>query len=465
MRAKLQKLLVAKRLSPSTVTGRSLAEEFLSDQSRILFSSSFRRLQQKAQVFSLETNSNVRSRLTHSLEVADTGRALATKILKRLEESDYEFGQSFVTAVANACLLHDLGNPPFGHFGETAIKKWFQKNGNEVQSNALRVAHKESVLNDFLFFDGNPQGLRIATRLHCERDKYGLNLTYTGIASMVKYPTPTLGANVIYPKIGYFSTEQDIVDNIWQFFGIPKTSRFPLSYLMEAADDIAYSTSDIQDGIEKGILTSRDFIEELKDLWEENKWGKLPFNINEPDRRGLPFSVEYAINWSHHQVERAVEIFFEHFDSFLDGKVESLFSLDTEYERFRNCIRSVCRKRLYRSPEAENIELAGFRIIDGLLDSFKPLLEMTRSDFELLLNARRDPTVLKRKDRDVEWRLFNKIGSRYVKSYEYCVADASHEEEWIQRAHMLVDQISGMTDKFALDTYHLLQGVRTWTRQ
>jgi dGTPase len=283
---------------------------------------------------------------------------------------------------------------------------------------------------------------------------------------MVKYPTKSITETNDFKKIGYFATEAEIIDEVWQYFNLQPGRRFLLSYVMEAADDIAYSTSDIQDGIEKGIVTSREFIRELKDIWALERKAKSPFPISDPDDRDVPFAIEYAIKWSHHLVARVVDVLYDRIDSVLEGKAESLFKLAPECDEFRKSINTVCRKLLYRSPEAENIELAGFRVIEGILEGYRPLMEMRNHDFELLLQARREPDVLKGKGLDLEWRLFNKIGRRYVTSYENELSSwQNYEYEWLLRAHMIVDHISGMTDRFALDTYHLLQGIRTWTRQ
>ena len=253
-----KKLLSSKRVNDSTVKRNALIDEFYSDRSRIIYCSSFRRLLQKAQVFSLEPNASIRTRLTHSLEVADLGRTLANKIVYKLlankDISDRNM-QSFVSIVENSCLLHDIGNPPFGHFGETAIRDWAKNRArNSVPEESIT---KDSLFNllmsDFEEFDGNPQGFRTITKLHTERDEYSLNLTYATLLCSLKYSRAAgeKSGDGILKKAGYFQSEIELVKSIYESVEIQLHHRYPLTYIMEAADDIAYCMSDIADGIEK----------------------------------------------------------------------------------------------------------------------------------------------------------------------------------------------------------------------
>lgn len=192
-------ILTTGRLRASDVKGRTIITESESDRGRVLFCAAFRRLQQKAQVFSMEPNAAVRSRLTHSLEVSQLGRYIADEIgdrLEKVEQIDPVERTALVNFVETACLMHDIGNPPFGHFGEAAIQKWFQDNGADCIQRA--VALKKGTLGsgdprlidalaDFKEFDGNPQGLRIVARLQWNTDEYGLNLTRSTLASFLKY--------------------------------------------------------------------------------------------------------------------------------------------------------------------------------------------------------------------------------------------------------------------------------------
>jgi dGTPase len=192
-----QKLLSPVRRRTSSRSGRTLLTESESDRGRVLFSPAFRRLQQKAQVFSMEPNAAVRSRLTHSLEVSQVGRYLADEITQRLGPlrlNDMQQG-ALVNFVETACLMHDIGNPPFGHFGEAAIQEWFKKHGAKCVLTSMDLDEKVApsyaasmnlALADFFQFDGNPQGLRIVSRLQWNTDAFGLNLTKTTLAAFLR---------------------------------------------------------------------------------------------------------------------------------------------------------------------------------------------------------------------------------------------------------------------------------------
>lgn len=259
------------RVRKSSLQRSRTIDQFYSDRSRIIYSSSFRRLQQKAQVFSLEPNSSVRTRLTHSLEVSDLGRTLANQIAYRLEKQKKLTKDkilSLVAIVENACLLHDIGNPPFGHFGEAAIRAWAHNSicnsiPNEIKDQiGIKDSRLNSLINDFKEFDGNPQGFRIVMKLHADYDEYSLNLTYATLLCILKYPRTTGEEKDegILKKAGYFQTEKEIVEKIYREVGMKLKHRYPFVYIMEAADDIAYCMSDIADGIEKGILTEEEFL-------------------------------------------------------------------------------------------------------------------------------------------------------------------------------------------------------------
>ena len=260
MEPKYNQLLSVERMRQSSMQRKSTIDHFYSDRSRILYSSSFRRLQQKAQVFSLEPNASVRTRLTHSLEVSDLGRTLANRIAYKLSENnllDSNKIPDVVAIVENACLLHDIGNPPFGHFGEIAIRDW--ANTSALNSLPIGISKDDKLLNelmsDFREFDGNPQGFRTITKLHTEYDEYSFNLTFATLLCTLKYSRAAgeeKGSGIM-KKAGYFRSEEEVVERICSKTGIGLHHRYPFTYIMEAADDIAYCMSDIADGIEKRI--------------------------------------------------------------------------------------------------------------------------------------------------------------------------------------------------------------------
>lgn len=464
MKHEYKKLLISQREKESTVKRNALIDEFYSDRSRIIYCSSFRRLLQKAQVFSLEPNASIRTRLTHSLEVADLGRTLANKIAYKLlankEITDRNM-QSFVAIVENACLLHDIGNPPFGHFGETAIRDWAKKRA--LKSVPGEIETRDSLflllMSDFEEFDGNPQGFRTITKLHTERDEYSLNLTYATLLCALKYSRAAgeEGGEGILKKAGYFQSEEKLVKKIYECVGIPLHHRYPLTYIMEAADDIAYCMSDIADGIEKKLITLPEFIKCFKQEWNK-KYSKyeIPVFIREEINN---FNHDISIPWSKKAMDEAVENFFENHDAIYNGTAKSLICEDKPMGRVLETIKAVSRRELYTAIEAESIELTGYAVITGILKRYERLLKLPYSEFVKLVKNERTNGL------DIERRLYNRIGKRYVLAYSYAVDNLDKyswdfkTREWWLRVHLIIDHISGMTDEFALQTYQMLEGI------
>lgn len=465
MNKKYNKLLCTDRMRRSSIQRDSTIDHFYSDRSRFLYSSSFRRLQQKAQVFSLESNSSVRTRLTHSLEVSDLGRTLANKIAYKLSQQnllDSDKIADVVAIVENACLLHDIGNPPFGHFGEIAIRDWAKESALEALPKGISRDDPllSLLMNDFYEFDGNPQGFRTITRLHTEYDEYSFNLTYATLLAALKYSRAAgeeKGTGIL-KKAGYFQSEKDIVEQICSKVGIEQHHRYPFTYIMEAADDIAYCMSDIADGIEKRILTIDVFIREFKKEWRK-KYKKEPLPVKLPNINKIKFGRDISVPWSKKAMKETVDNFFEHEEEIFNGTADSLISADKSMGRILETIKSVSKKILYPSFEAESIELTGYAVITGILESYESMLKLPYDVFIKIVNGKRTENT------DVERRLYNRLGQRYVSAYEYArnkLDKKQHDyaiREWWLRLHLLVDHVSGMTDEFALETYQMLKGI------
>lgn len=462
-----------KRMRKSTVKNREDIDQFYSDQSRIVFSSSFRRLQQKAQVFSLEPNSSVRTRLTHSIEVADLGHTLARDICKELKRKKLisnTQAQAIPIIVRNACLVHDIGNPPFGHFGEAAIKDWMKKNLFDYAKQAgIGSKSAKIISSDFLSFDGNPQGLRTLMRLHCETDDYGLNLTYPTLLSTIKYPCVSGNVdekNALYKKAGYFYTEQNRMEKIYGEMEWKAGTKYPLAYIMEAADDIAYCMSDISDGIEKRIITMEEFWRDIQEEWDTNHQD-IPFLFDTPQKKELQYFNLLSVKWSGKLRQAAVNRFVNNYSLFYQGEVSDIFT-GTPEGLFLDTIKAVSRKRLYRSIEAESIEISGYSVIYGLLNHFGKLLLLEENEFKAFVEKGVPPKV-DNKNFDLEWRIYNRLSKRLIKNYKYQCEHCKDysiaknlslpDLEWWLRVHLIVDHISGMTDAFALETYQMFEGI------
>lgn len=480
-------LIQTMRQRPSSFAGRGLIEEAESDRGRLMFSPAFRRLQQKAQVFSMEQNAAVRSRLTHSLEVAQTGRFIADKVCKQLlatSQIDDEQSQAIPIFVETACLMHDIGNPPFGHFGEAAIRQWFGEHGKSLLKKACGISDEslgtyvDNYLSDFLQFDGNPQGLRIVTKLQRNTDEFGLNLTYTSLSAYLKYlrcSSDKPEEQLFKKKCGFFITERDAIEAIWSANNYTNAQRFPLVYIMEAADDISYCISDLEDSIEKCIVSKSDAAESIYELFESNaKVNKAVPSYNEIiaclDK--LRKKEETYINFRTSLIRNLVSFaagnyLNNHFD-IMSGQVQSLIPENSNYGIILSILKSYCKNNVYCHESVQKTEIAGYAAISGLLNIFKILLTCDSERFSSSLNYSENsdgngvPIILEKK----YLKIFPK---NYIKNYQCEVEKINSDQklndkkrrvqEWNARAHLIVDYVSGMTDDFAMNTYRELCGI------
>ncbi|MGH6711084.1 MAG: dGTP triphosphohydrolase, partial [Bradyrhizobium sp.] len=275
-----KKLLNGDRRRPSS-SDKTIEHRFAfeRDYDRLLFSTPVRRLADKTQVFPLERNDSVRTRLTHSHEVANLARSIGTTltsmpIAEKIGLSGISDLHRIVPSIlASVGLAHDLGNPPFGHQGEYAIQSWIARHsvGKAVDSTSFAVFDGASELttahrNDFLHFEGNAQAVRLLTRLQIISDDFGLNITYATLAALMKYPVPSDKIDKAIQsrkKFNFFQSEATIVGDIWKATGLVEGVRHPLTLVMEACDDIAYSVLDLEDAAKKGLISVHDLIASL----------------------------------------------------------------------------------------------------------------------------------------------------------------------------------------------------------
>lgn len=457
-------LVVVERLRESTsALNQTKSQAIGSDRGRILFSAPVRRLQSKAQVFSLESNAAVRSRLTHSMEVSHIGRYVVQKVAELAESNKlHDLKDECVeieSIVETACLLHDVGNTPFGHLGESAIQEWFKKNALEVHKrsksseqdkDSYKLFTNSSRYQDYLKFDGNPQGLRICMTLQGEPGKCGFNLTLSQIASLIKYPVASTDLKQ-YDKIGVFTTELESLKKVWRKLGLDWGQRFPLVYLMEAADDIAYCLSDIEDGIEKNITSENAVMKDLKKIFPKKTYPKVRRILKESRKSEItrPY-VTFRTKMINALVLYAADRFVKEFKNETLSDLKSLLSGDDEECRAIYSIKQYCRRTLYRSAEAEDIEIAGYNVVYGILDKYKILLELSESDFNLLVEDRKGDSLC--------CRMFSKLPDRLVEHYKASLAEEPNEE-WYHRLQLIIDYVAGMTDEYALSFYRLINGI------
>jgi dGTPase len=479
----------------SSIPDREIDEEALSDRARVLYSSAFRRLQQKTQVFTVSKDAAVRTRLTHSLEVASIGRWAAQKVVDGpLSGLPASYRAALVLLVETGCLAHDIGNPPFGHFGEAAIQAWFRDNWKTAAGPRLSKNKKLKVLvEDFLQFDGNPQGTRILTRLQGltknDRNLYGMDLTFSQVLTALKYPrgpkdVPSTWKN----KPGYFESERPRIQKAREDLGFAEHRRFPLAYLVEAADDISYCISDMEDGIDQGVFTVGDFFREIEP-WIANTNPKPPglTKLRENTRKRSEDAknakdsgeakdqfMRFKADFSKTMIEEAAKAYADGgAPDIRDGSRHGLLD-KTDADDLLETLKGVARKRLYIEDKVQRPFLAGLRIVHGILDEYGELLKLTRQNFALLRDAWKsdDRKEVQKRKLHTLLPLLDRLPAHYLDVYDSLLNKKIEESadlmkewgddawEWFCRAHLVVDYLSGMTDDFAYRTYQVISGAK-----
>ena len=409
--------------------------DFQRDYDRLIFSSPFRRLQNKTQVFPLPGSIFVHNRLTHSLEVSSVGRSMATEVMLALTERHR--GEEWTDRlrdigdiVATACLAHDLGNPPFGHSGEKTISTFF----TEGDGAAVRPMLSERQWDDVSHFEGNANSFRLLTHRFEGRREGGFAMTYSALASVVKYPYSSSNANE-KGKFGFFGSEEGIYRRVAAELGIPELSpgrfaRHPLVWLVEAADDICYQVMDIEDSHRLKILSTEDVRQLLLGFFEpaeQERMRRSMGRLHDPNEQ-VSYMRSYAIGA---MVADCARAFVENEDLILSGNATGSLIRMMEprlAEAYDTCSQTA-RERIYRSPEVVDIEIAGNRIMTYLLRQFT--------------EAARYP------DRNFSRLLMEKVPAQY----------AVGAQDFPTRLQSVLDHVSGMTDVYALNLYRQLNGL------
>ena len=443
-----QQLVSSKRLgSPATVHEMTERRtEFQRDYDRLIFSSPFRRMQNKTQVFPLPGSVFVHNRLTHSLEVSCVGRSLGTdaalELLKRDPSLDPDTLQALGAIVSCACLAHDLGNPPFGHSGERAIASFFREGkGKAIRDLIVHECGEEQgnlLWNDIIHFDGNANAFRLLTHQYEGRRAGGYAMTYSVLASIVKYPwSSTLAGGK--SKFGFFASETDYFRQIADALGIIKIQdegtalryvRYPLAYFVEAADDICYEIMDIEDAHKLHILTYDQTASLLLAFFDDETRRCVENahpNVTDPNER-IIYLRSYVIN----QIEQeCVRVFVNHVDDILAGRFTGSL-MDHICPRCKSAYQacaSLAKEKIYKAREVLDVELAGYRIIYMLLD--------------LLTDAVLEP------DKAYSRLLIDRVPGQYQ----------IHDTTLHGRVMGVLDYITGMTDVYALDLYRKITGL------
>jgi dGTPase len=447
--------LIGGRMSKPTSPGEDRSE-FEKDFDRAIYSSPVRRLQDKAQVWPLERNDFVRTRLTHSLEVSSVARGLGTKVARwvrevsgdRMEADDVH---SVATIAATCGLLHDLGNPPFGHAGEGAMKAWFE---STVVGSALETSlggGKDQKTQDFVRFDGNPQTIRLVAHLQTLSDRYGLNLTAGTLSALLKYTARSHEVDKDRhekSKPGFFWSEDELVTKVRAETGTGD-SRNPIACLVEASDDIVYSIVDIEDGVRKGVLG----------------WGELEdllcaeadsYPVGELFRRAEKYIADgglahpgRSLDDAHVQslrtfvigehVAAVAKMFTEKYSAIMDGSYHGELVKDAETADFLSACKTVGQQYVYRADPIIAVEVMGHKVLSDLMDVFWEGAQGAPHDRENSIAAKK----------------FSLMSDNYRTVFEMSCADLGNEDYC--RLQLVADYVSGMTDSFAATLHQKLR--------
>lgn len=446
--------------SHSSKNSADVRTEFHKDYHRIIGSASFRRLQDKAQVYPLRRGDFVRTRLTHSLEVSSFARSLGDMIFRRLIRENKPGVNDFVRE--NCCdilecagLIHDIGNPPFGHYGEFAIREWFKNNFARLEFRGKPVTEllSKQMMADFLNFEGNAQALRVVSRLHCLTDMdYGMNLTFALLNTIVKYPVNSTeidkkSGDIKTKKMGFFTSEQSLYDEISRSTGA-ENCRYPLTFILEAADDIAYLTADIEDAMVKGYIGYSTLVEELSQTDSEdirNALKSLKSSLENAKTFGMPDSEQKAVQrWivgiQSMLIESAADEFCGNYDAIMDGKFMRDLLSGSPVSRLWKLLGDISYRYAFRSRDIVKSELAEHTIMFSLLDKIVP-------------------AVLSDEKTGYASDITEILSENYHAICQKSCEGKPEGEQCYRRILLATDCVSGMTDGYATSFFRMLNGL------
>ena len=414
--------------------------EFKRDYDRLIYSAPFRRLQNKTQVFPLPGSVFVHNRLTHSLEVSSLGQSLGNDVCTRLKQKHPELANTLFeeidTIVSAACLAHDMGNPPFGHSGEKAIQTFF----TEGEGKQLKSTVSSQFWDDITHFEGNANAFRLLTHRFFGRRQGGFVMTYSMLASIVKYPFSSSLAGR-HGKFGFFQTEAEDYRKIADELGLIckskpgeplKYARHPLVYLVEAADDICYEILYIEDAHKLKILSFEETTRLLLGFFDEDMRREITERIREEGVTDNNEQIVYMRASVIGKLENeCVRTFVEHEEEILNGTfngsiIDHIAPL--QREAYRRCT-EISYQKIYHSKPVLDIELSGYKIMETLMSVF----------VEAAVNPKRFYSQ----------QLIRRVSSQYD----------IHSDDVETRIMAVIDYISGMTDVYALDIYQKIKGV------
>lgn len=467
------KLLCAKReREHSSQNPDDVRTEFRKDYHRIIGSASFRRLQDKAQVYPLKRGDFVRTRLTHSLEVSSFAGSLGDTIFRRLIKEKTEGVNDIVRE--NCCdilecagLVHDIGNPPFGHFGEFSIRQWFEENLPKLTFKGKPVNEllNEQMKADFLNFEGNAQALRVLTRLHCLMDMdTGMNLTYALLNTIVKYPVSSTGidkksGDIRTKKMGFFHSEEALFRNITESTGAGNC-RYPLTFILESADDIAYKTADIEDAAVKGFLNYHTILGELRSDRYRERCGSSEelaalekaaaaleadykaaseFNMKDPQLKAIQ---QWVVKLQNILIYAASDAFCGNYAAIMNGEFKSELLAASPAGILADALGNIAYRYAFRSSAIVRSELSENFMMTVLLDKTVEAALRFDTDGQRIF------------DRD----LTEVLSENYLEICKRACAGRSDAEQCYRRLMFATDCVCGMTDSYAEEFYRILSG-------
>ena len=461
-----------KRGFTTSAVNSDIRNEFQRDYHRIIGSASFRRLQDKTQVFPLKRGDFVRTRLTHSLEVSSFAKSLGQMIFSYIRENgiddiDEAKTGKICSILECAGLIHDIGNPPFGHFGEDFIRDWFRKNLPlmEFRGQKLDKVLSEQMLGDLYNFEGNAQALRLLSKLHFLVDENGMNLTYPLLNTIIKYPVSSLeinkkSGNIKDKKMGYYYADKEIFEDITSSTGAGGC-RHPLAFILEAADDIAYKTADTEDAVKKGFISYDRLLGELKENYINNcaddgeraefekAVAKLEDYYSKALENGISSPEQNAVQrWVIYLqgvlLRCAAYGFTKNYSDIMNGTFRKELLAVSHGNAIAFALSDMAVRYVFRSKEIFKLEIAAGRIYDFLLSNL--VRAAVLYDTDIPASA-------------VDQKIMALVSENYIRAYKTFSADKPEEEKLYLRLLLVTDYICGMTDSYAKKLYQELSGV------
>ena len=445
--------------------------EVESDYNRIITSASFRRLQDKTQVFPLDSSDFVRTRLTHSLEVASLAKLIGKQVCSEIQDKKLENEEINVHNVVEtlncAALLHDIGNPPFGHFGESSIREWFKKNIPVLEYNGKKLVEilNEQQKLDLYNYEGNAQALRIVTKLHRLNGRYGMHLTSGVMDTIIKYPVDSIektketgkekkDRRLIAKKIGYYESEKDIFKAIKKNTGT-LNCRNPLTFILEAADDLAYTFADLEDGYKKGMYTYDDLMSVIEKSGDENgkiqlvkkletaKKEKTYENVDADPYRQAVF--QWLTAKQLYSVSAVRDAFIAHYDEIMNAAFDKeLIMCSTESTIIKE-LKDFAYRKVYCDKSILRVEIMGNEILTFFLDHFTDAVLHYDSEYY--------------QPNEIQKKYLALLSSNYLENYHDTVEHKADEDKIYDKLLLAADYVAGMSDGFAKQLYQELKGM------